>query len=69
MLLTKDGKILYVANANRNTVTVIETEAGKALETIWAAMHPETPPWATPISLALSPDEKTLLVAHAGASN
>ena len=30
MLLAHGGKILYVANANRNTVTVIDTEAGKA---------------------------------------
>ena len=30
MLLARGGKILYVANANRNTVTVIDTEAGKA---------------------------------------
>ncbi|HLX65093.1 MAG TPA: bifunctional YncE family protein/alkaline phosphatase family protein [Planctomycetota bacterium] len=69
MLLTKDGKILYVANANRNTVSVLDTDSGKALETIWAAMHPDLPPGSTPISLALTPDEKTLFVANACTNN
>jgi DNA-binding beta-propeller fold protein YncE len=65
MLLTKNGKLLYVANAHRNTVTVIDTEQGVAVETIWAALHPKSPPGSTPNSLALSPDEKTLFVANA----
>ena len=41
MLLTKNGKLLYVANANRNTVTVIDTEKGVTTETIWAALYPQ----------------------------
>lgn len=65
MLLTKNGRLLYVANAHRNTVTVIDTEQGVAVETIWAALHPKSPPGATPNSLALSPDEKLLFVANA----
>src|SRR5206468_4217941 len=58
MVLSKSGKLLFVANANRNTVTVLDTTTGKALETIWAAFYPQSPPGATPNSLALSPDEK-----------
>jgi YVTN family beta-propeller protein len=65
MLLTKNGRILYVANANRNTVSVIDTVSGETLETLWAALHPQSPPGSTPNSLALSPDEKTLFVANA----
>ena len=65
MLLTKSGRILYVANANRNTVSVIDTVSGETLETLWAALHPQSPPGSTPNSLALSPDEKTLFVANA----
>jgi len=65
MALTHSGKLLYVANANRNTVTVFETATGKKLETIWAAFFPDAPPGSTPNSLALSPDEKTLFVANA----
>ncbi len=65
MLLTRDGKTLYVANANRNTVTVFDTVSGSALETIWAALHPNSPPGSTPNGLALSPDGRTLFVANA----
>jgi YVTN family beta-propeller protein len=65
MALTRSGKLLYVANANRNTVTVLDTATGQKLETIWAAFFPDAPPGSTPNSLALSPDEKTLFVANA----
>jgi DNA-binding beta-propeller fold protein YncE len=65
MALTRSGKLLYVASANRNTVTVFETATGKKLETIWAAFFPDAPPGSTPNSLALSPDERTLFVACA----
>ncbi|RFC41718.1 MAG: DNA-binding beta-propeller fold protein YncE/DNA-binding beta-propeller fold protein YncE, partial [Verrucomicrobia bacterium] len=65
MLLSKNGKLLYVANAHRNTVSVIDTETGLPTEVIWAALHPQSPPGATPNSLALSPDEKTLFIANA----
>ena len=65
LLLTKNGKLLYVANANRNTVSVVDTEQGTVIETLWAALHPNCPPGSTPNSLALSPDEKTLFIANA----
>lgn len=65
MRLTRDGRLLYVANANRNTVTVLDTAAGRPVETIHAALHPDSPPGATPNSLALSPDERTLYIANA----
>jgi YVTN family beta-propeller protein len=65
MVLNRSGKLLFVANANKNTVTVLNTDTGKPIETIWAALHPQSPPGSTPNSLALSPDEKTLFVANA----
>ncbi|MBM4155454.1 MAG: YncE family protein [Lentisphaerae bacterium] len=65
MILTRDGRLLYVANANRNTVSVLDTSTGRAVETIHAAMHPAAPPGSTPNSLALSPGEETLYVANA----
>jgi DNA-binding beta-propeller fold protein YncE len=65
MALTRSGKLLFVANSCRNTVTVLDTESGKALETMCAALYPQAPPGSTPNSLALSPDEKTLFVANA----
>jgi YVTN family beta-propeller protein len=65
MVLSKSGRHLYVANANRNTVSVFDTDSGKNIETIWAALYPDSPEGSTPNSLALSPDEKTLFVANA----
>ena len=63
--VSSNGKLLYVANAHRNTVTVIDTDSGGTTETIWAALYPQSPPGATPNSLALTPDEKLLFVANA----
>src|SRR5260221_6255027 len=65
MLLAQGGKLLYVANANRNTVTVLNTETGRIIETLTAELLPGSPPGSTPNSLALSPNEKTLFVANA----
>ncbi len=65
MALTRSGRTLLVANANLNTVTVLDTGSGKPLETIRASLYPQSPPGSTPNSLALSPDEKSLFVANA----
>jgi YVTN family beta-propeller protein len=65
MTLTHSGKYLFVANANQNTVSVLDTATGAAVETIWAALYPQSPPGSTPNSLALSPDDGTLFVANA----
>jgi DNA-binding beta-propeller fold protein YncE len=65
MALNRSGKLLFVANSSRNTVTVFDTTAGKALETLCAALYPQSPPGSTPNSVALAPDEKTLFVANA----
>ncbi len=69
MVLTKSGRHLFVANANRNTITVIETGKGKTVETLYACFSASQPPGSTPNSLALSPDEKTLFVANACNNN
>lgn len=69
MLLAGKGKVLYVANANRNTVSVFDTEAGKAIEVIGTALDPKAPAGCTPSSLALSPDESVLLVANANTND
>ena len=65
MVLSRSGDLLFVANANRNTVTVFSTDTGRKLETIWAALYPQSPPGSTPNSLALSRDERRLFVANA----
>lgn len=69
MALTRNGKRLFVGNANRNTVSVLDPETGRVTETLYAGLHPELPPGATPASLALSPDEELLFVANANVNN
>jgi DNA-binding beta-propeller fold protein YncE len=65
MILSKSGKHLFVANANRNTVSILDTDSGRTRETLVAELIPNSPPGSTPNSLALSPDEKLLFVANA----
>ncbi|MEK7832103.1 MAG: beta-propeller fold lactonase family protein, partial [Acidobacteriota bacterium] len=67
--LTRDGKTLYVANANSNTVSVVDTVTLKELEAISTALHPKSPAGSTPNAVALSPDEKTLFIANADNNN
>jgi DNA-binding beta-propeller fold protein YncE len=69
ILLDKSGKYIYVANANLNTVSVLEAATGRLRETLSAALYPAAPPGATPNSLALSPDGKILFVANADNNN
>ena len=63
------GKVLYVANANRNTVSVFDAEAGRPLATLATAIHPQAPSGCTPNALALSPDESILFVANANTND
>ncbi len=69
LILSKGGTVLYVANANRNTVSVFDAKAGKAVETIGTAIDPNAPPGSTPSSLALTPDEELLFVANANTND
>ena len=69
MLLARGGKVLYVANANRNTVSVFDTEAARPVETIGTAIDPRAPAGSTPSSLALAADESVLFVANANTNN
>ena len=69
MLLARDGALLYVANANRNTVTLFDTFEGRAIETIGTAIAPDAPAGSTPNALALTPDERVLLVSNANTNN
>jgi DNA-binding beta-propeller fold protein YncE len=65
MVLSRSGKLLFVANANRNTVSILDTDSGKLVEKLLAELKPNSPPGSTPNSLALSPDENLLFVANA----
>jgi YVTN family beta-propeller protein len=65
LLLNKKGNILFVANANDNSVSVIDIKQRKVLEVLNAALYPDAPAGATSNGLALSADEKKLYVANA----
>ena len=65
MLLSADGRRLFVANANRNSVSVLDADTGKTVETLVATLTPDAPPGNTPNSLALSTDGRRLFVANA----
>jgi DNA-binding beta-propeller fold protein YncE len=69
MVLTRSGKVLFVANANHNTVTMLNTENGQSIEALSASLYPSAPPGSTPNSITLSPDEQTLFVANACNNN
>ncbi len=65
MCLSKNGQWLYVANANDNSVSVINIHQRKVLETLNAALYPDSRQGSTTNSVALSGDEKTLYIANA----
>ncbi|MFC4263704.1 bifunctional YncE family protein/alkaline phosphatase family protein [Ferruginibacter yonginensis] len=65
MLLSKNGKWLYVANANDNSVSIINTQQQKVVEVLNAALYPNAPSGSTTNGVALSADEKTLYIANA----
>jgi len=65
MALNRAGTVLFVANANRNTVSVLDTSTGRPVETLVAELEADSPPGSTPNSLALSPDESLLFVSNA----
>ena len=68
MVLARDGR-LFVAEANLNSVSVVDTATGRVTETLSAALFPNSPPGVTPNSVALSPDGARLFVANAGTNN
>jgi YVTN family beta-propeller protein len=63
--MTHKGNFLYVANANDNSVSVIDLNTTKVVETLNAALYPSSPAGSTTNSVALSEDEQTLYVANA----
>jgi len=65
LLLNKKGTLLYVANSNDNSVSVINTDTKLVIETLNAALYPDAPNGSTTNGLALSTNEKTLFIANA----
>ena len=65
LCLSRNGRYLYVANANDNTVSVIDLKGSKVLETLNTAVFPTQLSGTTSNSVALGDDDKTLYVANA----
>lgn len=66
LALSADGATLYVANANSDTVSVIDTAQERVVRTIALSPHDALPVGSMPNALALSPDGGTLYAACAG---
>ena len=62
---TSKGQYLFVANANDNSVSVIDTKQMKVIETLNTALYPDAPSGSTTNSVTLSKDDKTLYIANA----
>jgi YVTN family beta-propeller protein len=65
MCVTRNGRYLFVANADDNNVSVIDTRQIKVIETLNSALYPDALAGSTTNSVALSDDEKSLFVANA----
>ncbi|HET6455902.1 MAG TPA: bifunctional YncE family protein/alkaline phosphatase family protein [Armatimonadota bacterium] len=66
MVMSADGRTLYVANANSDTVSVINVKAKQVTDTIEVRPVSSLPFGSAPNSLALSKDGKELYVANGG---
>jgi len=64
--LSSDERTLYVANANSDTVSVIDTASRSVIETIPVRPDPDLLFGGAPNSLSLSKDGRTLFVAIGG---
>ena len=65
MCISHNGKYLFVANANDNSVSVVSLEQNRVIEVLNSALYPNSPSGSTTNSVALSADEKTLYIANA----
>ena len=66
LVLTADGKTLYVANANDDSVSVLDTAQRRVVKTMTVKPDASLPYGSQPNALALSSDGKTLCVACGG---
>ncbi len=60
-----DGKRLFVANGNTNSVSVVGCDQWTVLETIMTSLVPNAPAGSTPNALALDKEGNRLFVANA----
>jgi YVTN family beta-propeller protein len=65
LCISRNGKWLFVSNANDNTVSVIDLKKAAVLETLNTGVYPTHLSGTTSNSVALAADDKTLYVADA----
>jgi YVTN family beta-propeller protein len=65
LCINKNGRFLFVANANDNSVSVVDVKNRKVLETLDAALYPASAVGSTRNAVALSVNEKQLFIANA----
>ena len=63
--ISKNGKLIYVANGEDNSVSVIDIKNSKVIETLNSALYPDAPTGSATNGIALSEDQKTLYIANA----
>ena len=66
MALAADGKTIYVANANSDSVSAIDVEKAQVTATISTKPMSDLPAGSAPNALTVSTDGKTLYVANGG---
>jgi DNA-binding beta-propeller fold protein YncE len=66
LALSGDGKTLFVANANSDTVTLLETDKLRVLQSLPVRPDPALPFGSATNALALAQDGKTLFAANGG---
>lgn len=66
MALSPDGTRLYVANANSDTVSIIDTATDTIAQTLGAKPMESLPFGSAPNALCVSPDGTTLYIANGG---
>ena len=63
--ISKNGQLIYVANGEDNSVSIIDIKNKKVIETLNSALYPEAPTGSATNGIALSEDEKKLYIANA----
>ncbi len=63
--ISKNGHLIYVANGEDNSVSIIDIKNKKVIETLNSALYPDAPSGSATNGIALSEDEKKLYIANA----
>ena len=65
MVITRNDDRLFVANANNNSVSVLDLKNNRVMETLVTSLLPHVPYGSTPNALTLAHKDQQLLVANA----